>query len=292
MKIQNINLEQFFTKFVQGNGKEISLPDQPLKNFSCGRTLYDSKFKIADVSFSNFNYIEHVIDGRGTLTVDDKTYTLEQGSTIFIPTQTVFSITSSSDSPLQTIWTTFSSSYLESFSREHNIIPGAYRFDSKLYFLQIEHFADFNKDISCVCIFERSLHEILLGIAFACLNISVPQIDSVKNALDSLIFSNGKLESIIKSAGMSMSSLIKSFKKSYGVTPYQYLLDKKLNLAKEYLVSTTIPIKTLAYLFSFSDEHYFSYLFKKKTSLTPGEYRQKYSPEPLPPLTQNSNITW
>lgn len=72
----------------------------------------------------------------------------------------------------------------------------------------------------------------------------------------------------------SVSQTIRIFKKAYGVTPYEYLLNQKLERAKLLLKSTNMRVKDISEALSFSDEHYFSGLFRKKTGMPPGEYRR------------------
>ena len=67
------------------------------------------------------------------------------------------------------------------------------------------------------------------------------------------------------------------FKKNFGTTPYNYLLNRKIEIAKSLLSSSSWPIKNIAYALSFSDEQYFSCAFTKKTGISPKKYRDKYS---------------
>lgn len=73
----------------------------------------------------------------------------------------------------------------------------------------------------------------------------------------------------------SESQTIRIFKKEYHITPYQYILNKKIEAAKA-LLRTTVPIKAIALDLSFSDEFYFSNVFKSITGMSPGQYRKNY----------------
>ena len=72
---------------------------------------------------------------------------------------------------------------------------------------------------------------------------------------------------------MSKSNLIRVFKKHTGQTPYKFLLDEKIRISKVLLRSTNMNVKTIADRLCFSDEHYFSFIFKRKTGCTPLKYR-------------------
>jgi AraC-like DNA-binding protein len=80
-------------------------------------------------------------------------------------------------------------------------------------------------------------------------------------------------ENIAKQYNISYSCFRKMFKKYTGVSPGQYHLQLKLIRAKELLVSTNKNIKEISIELGFQTIHYFSLFFKKKTGLTPTEFR-------------------
>ena len=72
----------------------------------------------------------------------------------------------------------------------------------------------------------------------------------------------------------SKSQLTKIFKKAYNTTPYAYLIDYRIELAKNLLKTTKKPINEIAEYLRFSSEYHFSGAFKKKTGVSPREYRK------------------
>ena len=103
---------------------------------------------------------------------------------------------------------------------------------------------------------------------------STPSIaESMKEYLNIHISSKFKLEDLCSHISMSESQTIRIFKEAYGITPYAYVLDKKIKLAKDMLINTNLPIKQIAYKLSFADEYYFSNIFKNKVGVSPRKYR-------------------
>ncbi len=94
-----------------------------------------------------------------------------------------------------------------------------------------------------------------------------------KKILDGSLWESLNLDAVCKSVGISKPQLIKSFKRYHGATPYNYLLDLKINTAKLLLVNTDTSIKEIAYSLKFPDEYYFSNLFKKKVGVSPTVYK-------------------
>ncbi len=84
------------------------------------------------------------------------------------------------------------------------------------------------------------------------------------------------LEDVANHVNISTYYLSKIFKKEMGVNFITYVTDRKMDLAKEMLANTDIPVLNIALDLAYNEANYFSKAFKKKTGLTPSEYREKY----------------
>ena len=69
--------------------------------------------------------------------------------------------------------------------------------------------------------------------------------------------------------------MLREFKKVYKITPYKYIMTKRITEAKELLSSTTIPVSEIASSLGFYDISHFSNIFKQHTSVSPQAYRLK-----------------
>jgi len=81
------------------------------------------------------------------------------------------------------------------------------------------------------------------------------------------------IDEMAKCAGMSKYHFIRVFKKNIGITPWQYIMQRKITNAKELLHNPNKTIKQIAYETGFKDPDYFSTTFKKITGLRPGDFR-------------------
>ena len=79
------------------------------------------------------------------------------------------------------------------------------------------------------------------------------------------------LEELAEISSLSVSSLEKIFKKSYGLSPIAYRNLLRINHAKSLLLNG-YSIGETAEMVGFSNYFYFCKLFKTKTGLSPGEF--------------------
>ncbi len=65
------------------------------------------------------------------------------------------------------------------------------------------------------------------------------------------------------------------FQEAEGVTLHQYIINKRLEKSKALLVNTRMSVSEVSLLCGFSGAGYFTEQFRKRTGLTPREYRSK-----------------
>lgn len=83
------------------------------------------------------------------------------------------------------------------------------------------------------------------------------------------------IQDIATELGVSYSTLRKLFKAYTGFPPALYQQELRLQRAMELLSSSEMSVKEIAYLLNFDSSGYFSTKFKKKTGVTPKEFREK-----------------
>ena len=65
------------------------------------------------------------------------------------------------------------------------------------------------------------------------------------------------------------------FTKHFGLSPKQYVLQKKMTVAAATLITTSDTVEQIAYELGYESEQYFNRVFSKFTGITPGEYRRR-----------------
>ncbi len=85
------------------------------------------------------------------------------------------------------------------------------------------------------------------------------------------------LEDLTALAGCSKTTLIQVFKETFGCTPFGYIIQIRLQKAKELLAGTDASVSQISDLIGFQSVHYFSRFFKEKEGYSPLEFRAKYA---------------
>lgn len=83
------------------------------------------------------------------------------------------------------------------------------------------------------------------------------------------------IETLANDAGMSVSSFESKFKRAFGVSVYAYLIEIRIREATRLLVETNYSVAEIAEYCGYSNVFYFCLAFKKRTHLTPTQFRKE-----------------
>lgn len=86
---------------------------------------------------------------------------------------------------------------------------------------------------------------------------------------------NLNVEQMAEDLYISRSYLSTKFKKETGMTLTSYIQEQKIKKAKEYLKSTDKSVLEISTFLGFSSQGYFQNVFKRRTGMTPREYREQ-----------------
>jgi AraC family transcriptional regulator len=79
---------------------------------------------------------------------------------------------------------------------------------------------------------------------------------------------------LAKVAGLSKAHFSRSFKATTGLTPSQFVMNRRLDRAVELLSSSDKSLTDIAVTCGFSDQSHFGRVFKRTLGLTPGAWRR------------------
>ncbi|OHE62958.1 MAG: hypothetical protein A2Z99_18495 [Treponema sp. GWB1_62_6] len=141
---------------------------------------------------------------------------------------------------------------------------------------RLESFASASLRLSC------SIHELLALIVETCAEPSPRAKNRVAAAaalMDSRYAENLTLPLIAAASRYAPNYFSGEFARAYGLTPMEYLRERRLRRARELLRTGTLSIKEIACLVGIGDQYYFSKVFSARNGLSPSKYRQLSNPD-------------
>ena len=90
------------------------------------------------------------------------------------------------------------------------------------------------------------------------------------------------IDGMTRRSGLSMRSLERRFLKATGHSPIAYVQNLRIETAKRRLERTMEPIEEISYGIGYDNPAFFRRLFKRRTRMTPGQYRRRFLAPAVP----------
>lgn len=95
----------------------------------------------------------------------------------------------------------------------------------------------------------------------------------INQAIESAPANQMALERLADIAGMSMTTFAHAVKTTTGQTPYQYVLSRRVAMARDLIESTRLSLAEIAFRCGFSSQSHMTDVFRAKVGTTPGRLR-------------------
>jgi len=99
------------------------------------------------------------------------------------------------------------------------------------------------------------------------------KIEMAKEYIEHNYNKNLTIEEIAQKINLSPFHFSRIFKNSMNISPYQYLLNIRVEKAKDFLKNSSVKIADIAQELGFNDQSHFNRVFKSLTTITPYEYK-------------------
>lgn len=104
----------------------------------------------------------------------------------------------------------------------------------------------------------------------------------VLDFVDQNLSSDIRLKHLAEAARLSAHHFSELFRQTTGVSPYRYVLDRRVERAKRLLRDSMLGVLDIALAVGFSDQSHFSKVFRRATGVAPGAYRTIQWAEGMP----------
>ena len=221
----------------------------------------------------------YTVDGCGEMCVCGKNYKLLPGSIAFIPRNESFSFGTPKGGLWEFYWLhldgSFSERFLDMINIEQTEPCNFSKYDMRgimeeLISLCLNKSAD--NDIKISGKLSEVLHYSVLSL------LNVPDVPTLAERVVKYINEhfNEKItnETIAKHVFISENHLIRIFKSEMGCTPHKYLINYRISMGKNLLISCNMSIDEIAFKTGFSSSSQFIGYFKNIYGCTPNKYRE------------------
>ena len=228
--------------------------------------------------------IEYVISGTGTVESPHGIFHPKAGDSYLLRANEPHHYYSDDKDPWIKIWVNFQGKLIDPILDAYGLnsstlLPGLNTYD---YIKRIHNIASQDSLETeemmdqCCRVFLELCQFIRKNIESQDKHTQVPKnIALLKEYLDTHLHERLSLEKCGEITFLSVSQTIRSFRNAYGVTPYEYLNQRRINTAKLLLRNSTLGIEEIAVQTGFPDHNYFSKYFKKKVGLSPTQFRKQ-----------------
>jgi AraC family transcriptional regulator len=96
----------------------------------------------------------------------------------------------------------------------------------------------------------------------------------VRTYIEENLSRNIQLASLAALVDLEDGHLLKSFKRSFGVPPHRYILQRRVEQAKLLLANSSMRVTDIALSTGFADASHFATTFRRLAGLTPSQYRK------------------
>lgn len=231
-----------------------------------------------DIFYFPKNYqIGLIHEGKGTFTIGQTEYPLQQNDTYFIRPELVHK--GKPDSQIG--WTVsvfnFKAQLIEELEEQGAKLSIFNRFQSNkpLNEAVLKLLSNFEDDVT-----QEEAKNLVYNFLVENSDNDAPIQNSAKNQeailkarryIDANYKSKFSLDDLAKVAFLSKFHLLRLFKQKVGIAPYAYQLQLKLNEARK-LIFQKKSLTEVAYELGFNDQAHFIHTYKKYAELTPGEF--------------------
>lgn len=233
----------------------------------------------------------YVVDGEGSLTYQNQIYSMKKGDCAFIDCRKKYSQSSSSKNLWSLKWVHFYGSTMSEIYSKYLERGGEACFSAgdgvnNPFFpildsiMETASSSSYTRDMK---INEKlsQLLTVLMEYSWnpekakqsntKCLNIS-----NVRAYIDQNYTSKISLESVANQFNVNKSYLLRLFKENTGLTVNNYILQKRILMAKNELRFSNKTMDVIAEECGLETANYFIRIFKKIEGMTPGEYRKRW----------------
>ena len=245
----------------------------------------NDKVSATGVNPDNNYILYYIVNGNGTITVNDIEYRLSKGQSFIVFPFSKMKIRSSEKNPWSYRWVEFCGTepaFLisqTSFTKKKPVVGKIDLPDFEKFFtLQESNLTELYAVYRTVC---RLMYMLTYYIElFPKKNDEhISYAHMARSYIDKKFHnSNLTVKQVADHVKIDRTYLYRLFKEETGLSIIDYINSRKISRAESLLMNKNLSIKEVAETVGFSDQMYFSKVFKKFKGMSPSEFKKSYKP--------------
>lgn len=237
--------------------------------------------------FHHFTELFYIVRGKGSFLVENSIFEVKEDDLVIVNPNVSHTELSKDNEPMEYIALGIEGLLFSDFTEDTSVDYFKYNYEEFkheiLFYLKTlvqeaqrkeEHY-----DVLC-----QNLLEVLIINVIRRTNNSITitstkkmnkECSYIKQYIDMHYKENITLEELANLTFMNKYYLVHAFKKYMGISPINYVIQKRVEEATELLLSTSYSVSQVSQIIGFSSQSYFSQIYKKMTGKTPFEVRKK-----------------
>ncbi len=252
---------------------------QPFFVSLCGVSYCNGSYRI-NRPHSNISVIEYIVSGCGTVHENRETVFPAEGDVYYLKQGRDHLYYSDVAHPWTKLWFNFSGALAEQITHCYHLDQTMlfHAPDTKFLFCRALEIARSGIPAAQVSaqiavVFLEIVQRLSAG-QVAAVTAEQAAAEKIKAQIDQTTNLRCTLDELILPTSYSKSHAIRLFRAVYGVTPYEYLLRRRFEMAASLLRNTALSVTDIAEKTGFCDVHYFSGCFSRRFGASPAAYRK------------------
>lgn len=222
--------------------------------------------------------IFEVLDGKGSIKIENQSIELHKGECVWIDCHHAFEHVSSEEKPWKLAWVHFNGAcaqeFYELFQEKNGTAVFTPTESGKVVGLIDGILECLKKNCS-----ELEIHNLLTQLVVACImqTTEKDRMEDVREFINANYRENALQSLVQEHFHLSEDELEERFRKSYGISVRDYILNRRFNVAKEMLRFTIQPVDEVIEQSGIGNEDLLYQLFKENESMSPEDYRRKWA---------------
>lgn len=257
--------------------------EQELYLTTFGHSITEPGYKFGP-AVRSYYLIHYITEGKGEFTVNHRTYQLSAGQGFLIEPDYLTYYVSDSESPWSYVWVGFSGKNVQKqlsslgISQENPIFSSSEK--EQILNCVLDMLKHNRSDIKDIYHNLGNLFHLFGIIADSAKEMPLEYdgnyyIEEAIRYIQNRVSEPLQVEDIANYLGLNRSYFSTYFKKQTGMSPLQYIQTFRLTKAEHMLVTTNLPVSSIAYSCGYQKTESLIKIFKKHYGIAPAKYRKQ-----------------